>query len=359
MSARGGVTETAPNLCHASAVVIVSRAPVRIADLGAWSDTWFAKSGVVSNVAVSPGLTVTLRPDPSLEPDQVRVVSRGEVAIETVSSKWNDELLGLLFADAPVGQMSVTIDSSVPPGSGLGTSAALAVAVVAAIDTLKGRPPVDQWGQLDVARRAHQRETATGRQSGVQDHAAAALGGVHRWAIHYPSFVPTEPLVDDRILQMLEERLLTVYLGTPHESSQLHEMVIRELESADDGGRDADALLAPLRVGAEKGHHALLAGDLAAYGQAMVACHEGQRRLHRELIGDLADHVVSSVALGGAAGWKVNGAGGAGGSITILCGPEPTSRRKLIEIVTSIDGAEVLDLRINRTGVEVETFGLT
>ena len=32
----------------------------------------------------------------------------------------------------------------------------------------------------------------------------------------------------------------------------------------------------------------------------------------------------------GAAGWKVNGAGGEGGSLTILCGPQDSEKRAFI-----------------------------
>ena len=44
----------------ASALVV--EAPVRAADLGGWSDTWFAGRGRVCNVAVSPGVVVRITP---------------------------------------------------------------------------------------------------------------------------------------------------------------------------------------------------------------------------------------------------------------------------------------------------------
>jgi D-glycero-alpha-D-manno-heptose-7-phosphate kinase len=344
-------------------VVIVSRAPVRIADLGAWSDTWFAKSGAVSNVAMSPGVTVRLRPDSSLSVDKIRVRSLGDERVERIEAPndWHDPLLGALVAhDGGRGGFEIAVDSGVPAGSGLGTSASVAVALVAALDTLHGRTST----QLGVAHRAHQGETATGRQSGVQDHAAAALGGVHRWAINYPTFSSHDRLTDDSLLRSLNRRLLAVYLGAPHESSRLHELVIRGLESPESPESPewsdlsnvprSERLLEPLRAAAIFGHDALSRGDFASYGQAMVACHEGQRRLHPELISDLADHVVSAVALSGAAGWKVNGAGGTGGSLTVLCNDDPANRQSLWNIINEIPGAEVLDLQVDHRGVHVD-----
>jgi D-glycero-alpha-D-manno-heptose-7-phosphate kinase len=354
-------------------VLVVSHAPVRIADLGGWTDTWFATSGAVSNVAVSPGVTVSLRSDSSLTANEIRLRSMGSVRIEQCSSpkEWHDDLLGSLFAETQ-GGLDVSIASAVPAGSGLGTSASVAVAVIAALDVLGDTERRHSQGgqggqltqltqltkltkldQLDIAHRAHQRETAAGRQSGVQDHAAAALGGVHRWAIDYPKFSAHDRLTDPDLLASLDQRLLPVYLGVPHSSSQLHEMVIREMESQT---RNTDELLEPLRAAALAGHRALSVSDFAGYGQAMVACHEGQRRLHPDLISDLADHVVSSVALAGASGWKVNGAGGTGGSLTVLCGEDPANRRAILDVIAGINGAVVLDLTLDSTGVRVEKY---
>ena len=44
---------------------------------------------------------------------------------------------------------------------------------------------------------------------------------------------------------------------------------------------------------------------------------------------------VASVS--GAVGWKVNGAGGAGGSLTILCGPDPGAPGTLERALHSAD----------------------
>jgi D-glycero-alpha-D-manno-heptose-7-phosphate kinase len=79
--------------------------------------------------------------------------------------------------------------------------------------------------------------------------------------------------------------------------------------------------LEALRATAEPSRDALYAGDFAALGQAMIQNTEAQRNLHPDLINPDADRVIEIARTYGALGWKVNGAGGAGGSLTILCGP--------------------------------------
>ena len=40
--------------------VINSRAPIRVCDIGGWTDTWFAQHGKVLNMAVSPRVEVQI-----------------------------------------------------------------------------------------------------------------------------------------------------------------------------------------------------------------------------------------------------------------------------------------------------------
>jgi D-glycero-alpha-D-manno-heptose-7-phosphate kinase len=78
------------------------------------------------------------------------------------------------------------------------------------------------------------------------------------------------------------------------------------------------------------------AGDLAALGLAMSANTAAQRRLHPDLVCADADQVVAIAREHGAAGWKVNGAGGEGGSLTVL-GPESADARRAM--LAAIDAA--------------------
>ncbi|MCU1352304.1 MAG: hypothetical protein JWM05_1513, partial [Acidimicrobiales bacterium] len=39
-------------------------APVRVADVGGWTDTWFGSPGRVCNLAAGPGVTVEVRVGP-------------------------------------------------------------------------------------------------------------------------------------------------------------------------------------------------------------------------------------------------------------------------------------------------------
>ena len=85
--------------------------------------------------------------------------------------------------------------------------------------------------------------------------------------------------------------------------------------------------LEALRQTAEPSCHALYAGDFVALGQAMGQNTEAQRNLHPFLVSPDSQRIIEIAQAHGALGWKVNGAGGDGGSITLLCGPNAHAKR--------------------------------
>jgi D-glycero-alpha-D-manno-heptose-7-phosphate kinase len=102
--------------------------------------------------------------------------------------------------------------------------------------------------------------------------------------------------------------------------------VIRDLENA---GPDCPQLEA-LRKTAPKARDAVYAGDFQALGRAMIENTEGQAQLHPDLVSADAHALIEIARWAGALGWKVNGAGGEGGSITLLCGNSSSEKRALI-----------------------------
>lgn len=312
--------------------LIHSRAALRINDVGGWTDTWFARAGRVLNLAVDPPVEVQLK----LLRNEGRADDRAEVHADNFGEVFRCDpdhprlsphpLLQFTLAAIPLPKrfrVEVRIQSPVPPGISTGTSASVAVALLGALDLAAGgkRTP------LEIAALAHRVETEKlGRQSGIQDQISAACGGVSDIRItRYPrarvSRVPLRPEVWDE----LNRRLILVYLGRPHHSSDLHERVIARLEAR--GGRTR--ALDELKGLAELGRRALLARDLDEYGQIMILNNEAQRSLFRGLISPEADEVIRLARKWRASGWKVNGAGGRGGSLTLLAAADDDLQRRL------------------------------
>ena len=286
-------------------------APIRICDAGGWTDTWFGGPGRVVNMAATPGVEVTIRATGGHDPVILDVRKFGH-RYAIVPGVPREPLHPLLESavdaypppeDRPV---EISVRSTVPAGSGTGTSAAVSIALLAGLAAARSV----RWSPSDLASAAHRLEVDTlGIQSGIQDQLCAAFGGINHIEVDpYPE-ASVHPLP---AWAGLDARLTLVFLGRAHNSSDLHRQVIADLD------RGRSGVFSRLRDAAASAREAVLAQDLHALGRAMVANNEAQRALHPELVGVDADRVFEMASSCGALGWKVNGAGGDGGSVTIL-----------------------------------------
>jgi D-glycero-alpha-D-manno-heptose-7-phosphate kinase len=203
-----------------------------------------------------------------------------------------------------------------------------------------------------VAYVAHSIETEILKQQcGIQDQLCSAYGGVNYIEVfQYPYASVSQIQVPNSIRWELERRLTLVYLGQSHRSSQVHEKVIRYLEDVGPTAKQLEAL----RGTAEPSRDALYAGDFAALGQAMIQNTEAQRNLHPDLVNPDADRVIAIARTHGALGWKVNGAGGDGGSLTILGGPLSHAKRAMIrEIEAESPLFQSIPVYLSRFGLRI------
>jgi D-glycero-alpha-D-manno-heptose-7-phosphate kinase len=336
--------------------IIDAQAPIRICDIGGWTDTWFASYGQVFNMAVSPYARVRIKVYPREARDD-RVFLSAEnygdhYSLDLDQSSWGRHPLleaAIHYRGVPehlAVQISLSCDA--PAGASTGTSAAISVALIGALDYLASR----LISPKRVADAAHHVETGLLRlQSGVQDQLCSAYGGVNY--IHIPAYPRSEvtrlPLVDS-FIQELERYLVLVYLGKSHVSSQVHQQVIAELENR---GPHCPQLQ-DLRQAALQARQAFLEADLTALGKAMQFNTAAQGGLHSSLINAEAQQVIDIAREHSALGWKVNGAGGQGGSLTLLCGPQVDEKNTLIsEIQRENPLIQIIPIHLDRHGLQV------
>ncbi len=332
--------------------------PVRVCDVGGWTDTWFAERGVVCNIAVGPGVAVSAAATRGDGEVSIHLADYGEdfrVGGEPPEHRLLSE--AVREAGAPHGvDVHLHVASAVPPGASLGTSASVCVAVIAALDALRG--PIRAPGEL--ARAAHRVETARlARQSGVQDQIAATHGGANLVHIgRYPDADVRPLALAPALVRSLDEHLAHVAYGAGHDSSAVHEEVIDELQREG----PASPRLEYLRILAGEAADALRAADLDRYGRALAAATDAQAALHPALVSRAAAELIDVARSIGAVGWKVNGAGGAGGSISVLCRGRADRDRVLDEagrlghtglaLSLSSAGARIVGPRGDRRSVE-------
>ena len=320
--------------------------PVRICDIGGWTDTWFGGPGRVLNIAVTPGVEVSIRTTVGADPVVLEVETFGDrYSIVPKATRVARHPLLEAAIDAfppPRGTaVEVSVRSGAPAGCGTGTSAAVAVALLGGLAALRQERPSARV----IAYEAHRLEVdILGVQSGIQDQFSAAFGGINYLEIETYPEASVRPLPTWR---ELDPRLTLVFLGRAHDSSAIHRQVIESV------ARRGSEVLSRLRDAAVAACDAVLRRDLDGFGQAMIANTEAQGALHPGLVGVDARRVIELAAESGALGWKVNGAGGDGGSVTILSATRETTHAFEDRVARLDERYRVLPIRVSTVGLEV------
>jgi D-glycero-alpha-D-manno-heptose-7-phosphate kinase len=333
---------------------ITAVAPIRVADVGGWTDTWFARHGRVCNIAVYPYVEVQITSLPRAT-DRPRVEVHAEnfgmrFAIDDLTKAY-DKLPLLECALRRMGipdhlRLEVSLHCEVPPGASTGTSAAVSVAIIAACDRLTA----GRLTPYEIARLAHRIEVEDlGLQSGIQDQLCAAYGGINlieMTAFPHAAVSPVQ-LGNERWWE-LERRLALVYVGRPHQSSAVHQEVIRHLG---DQAHD-DPRMERLRVLALDAKDSIAMGDWPRLGRVWDANTQVQRELHPDLVSPDFERVIAMAREHGCAGTKVNGAGGDGGSVTVLCPGRSDAKRAFLKDIAAA-GYTPIPLYLARQGLRV------
>ena len=350
----------------------VTTTPVRIADVGGWTDTWFGGPGRVCSLAAGPGVTVEASLEPH-SPGTDRTTTGGEALADahrvhliaadlgedyrylTPSAGQTDRPLpgrqpllehavasGLEERPVTTGHVVVIrLFSAIPAGASLGTSAAAVVGILRTLGLLLDGTEPSAEG---LAAAAHRVETVRARRhSGVQDQWASAFGGAALLRIDaYPRVQRSTLELSIETRTELEQRLVTVFLGA-HDSSQVHADVIGRIGDPTDPMTPARMRLGELSRLAVEAARALAQGDVDNWAGLLTAATETQRALHPGLVGRAHQSAIDIAEASGCAGWKVNGAGGNGGSLTIVAA-DGVARQRLAERLA--ERWQVMDLSL-------------
>lgn len=325
-----------------------SRAPVRIDLAGGWSDVpafTSIEEGAVVNAAISLFVYVEVR----MGGKKIRFHSddtKEHVALNSPANIVYDGTLDLHKAALnmfPVtGGIEILSRSDVPPGSGLGASAALDVALVATL----ARCREESYDPIELAEMGFLLETSELRlQGGRQDQYAAALGGVNELRFAGEDVTVRKIELDNSACRDLERHILIVYTGESHFSSRTHAYVWEAFESGD---QRVTVALRNIRDLAGEAAEAIRDGSWERVARAVDANWSQQQLLHASISTNATRKIEAAARDAGAWGLKAAGAG-AGGSLMILAPPE---RRSAITRAVEEQGGRVLDFEINQFGLQ-------
>jgi len=297
-------------------------APTRLDFAGGWTDVppfSAREGGVVVNGCIGLSAHVDLKLGGAL----IRLVSEdlGQ-ELECADSRGlvPDGRLDLVKAALrmfPVqSACTLTTRCDAPPGSGLGSSGALDVALVAALSGARG----ERLSEREIAEQAWYLETVEAKiPGGKQDQFAAALGGFQRLTFRDPD-VGIEPItLEPAFAAALERQTVLCYTGRSRVSGAT---IARVMGAYERGDREVTGALRAMRDLADAMAEALRASDLARVAELVSANWRQQQALDAEMRTSEMARLEQGLAQAGALGGKAAGSG-AGGAMFFIARDDP------------------------------------
>jgi D-glycero-alpha-D-manno-heptose-7-phosphate kinase len=217
-----------------------------------------------------------------------------------------------------------------PPGSGLGTSSTLVVAIIGAFAEMLRLP----LGDYDIARYAYDIERNDLQLAGGrQDQYAATFGGVNFMEFYGNEKVIVNPLrIRQDYLNELEHNLLLYFTATTRESAKI---ISEQQRNVAEKNQQSIEAMHQLKEQANMMKEALLIGKLHEIGNILDFGFRQKKNMAANISNQHIESIYDAAIQAGATGGKISGAGG-GGFMIFYC--PANTRYRVIETLSTFGG---------------------
>lgn len=233
--------------------------------------------------------------------------------------------------------------AEMPPGSGMGTSSSMAVALIGCLEEFTSR----RMGKREIAELAyHIEREELEEKGGYQDQYAAAFGGFNYIEFRKNRIIITPLNLSPELLNELQYRMLLFFTGETRLSSEIHEDMARRYKEEKS---DYLTSMHNLKRIAGEMKRSLLKKNVRRFGELL---HEGwveKRRLSGKITNPEIERLYEVARQKGALGGKILGAGG-GGHLLVFC--EPERKFELAEELIK-HGAKEVPFRFEPKGLQM------
>ena len=234
------------------------------------------------------------------------------------------------------------IHSDAPPGSGLGSSSTMVVALIGLIKHWQ-RLPLTHYEIAELAYRIERKDL--GIQGGMQDQYAAVFGGFNFMEFGRSAVIVNPLRVDIEIVNELEYSLLMCYTGRTRLSANI---ITTQVDAY--VRREADVLGAmdELKKITIEMKNALLQGRLTDFGSLLHEAWINKKKMARQITNPTIDALYDTARQYGALGGKILGAGG-GGYLLLYC--EFDKKHIVAEELEKL-GGQVVEFTFEQRGLQ-------
>lgn len=211
--------------------------------------------------------------------------------------------------------MELTTWSDAPPGSGLGSSSTLIVAIIRAFCEWLTIPISD----YDIAALAFDIERKDlGQHGGHQDQYTAAFGGINFMEFFADDRVLVNPLrVEDWIVRELEMSMMLYYTSVSRLSSAIIDEQIKSVEQKNVSSIDATKRVKDEAMAMKA---ALLTGRIREIADILDRSWQAKKQMAASISNSAIDELMQKAIDAGAYSGKISGAGG-GGFLMLVINP--------------------------------------
>lgn len=234
------------------------------------------------------------------------------------------------------------LHNDAPPGSGLGSSSTLVVAVLAVLARWK-RMPLTGYEISETAYRVERVDL--GIHGGKQDQYSAAFGGFNFIEFFRDATIVNPLRLPVEILNELEYSLLLMNTGGTRLSARIIEKQVRNYR---EGKREAVDAMEDLKRITVDMKNALLRGRLTDFGALLHHAWESKKKMTSAISTPRIDDLYETARKRGALGGKITGAGG-GGHMLFFC---PFDRKHRVREALEKCGAVAVPFRFEPCGVQ-------
>ncbi len=340
---------------------VFAKAPLRMALAGGGTDLepyWKEYGGVVLNATIDQYAYCKIEPYECCKGKHWSFKSI-DLGISEAKDFYSSDFMEYAYTDSPLKLLintyqyltnklerepvKITTYVEAPPGSGLGSSSALVVALVAAITEYYGLPV----GEYDIAEDAIEIEREIcDLPGGKQDQFAAAFGGFNFTELLTDGRTIVNPLrLNYKTQNMMELSTVLYYVGKPRSNS-------RVIENTAKGLVDSEVVLNAthkIKDACIDYKRSLLTGDFKRISELMETYWRSKLETNPHVASPEILDAYEYALQNGATGAKISGAGGGGHMVLFT---EFERRHELITALKEKEG-RVVPFKFVKHGVDV------
>ncbi|MFW9972508.1 MAG: GHMP kinase [Candidatus Odinarchaeota archaeon] len=332
-------------------MLIRSKAPFRVSFGGGGTDMapyCIEHGGCVISTTIDRHIYITLKPRKDKKVCIYSINSNRNFIFEIGDTDYSTEfeLFKGIFNVLDVNDgFDITFYSELPPGSGMGGSSSLTVALIGALNEYYGF----NLSKYEIAQKAYDIERIELKQKGgYQDQFAAVYGGFN--FIEFTKVVNVIPIkTTPEIINELQYRLILCYVGGFHFSSDIQEEVLEGYEVEKKSFIDSMQDLKDVAYGMKKIIESMDPNQLNEFGNLLNKGWLAKKSLSDKISNRNIENFYLTSKKFGVIGGKLLGAGG-GGHLLLFSNPE--KKFNVINELKSIGGV-IVNFHFNPKGLEV------